>query len=201
MGRGLRGGATATGAVRRGLPRSEGGVRAPARRCGTGPTPVQTRRRREAVAERRTGPAEPHSRTLGLEEEAMIPASRRHRLPPPDDRLCARQPSIPGLTRSSPRRCLQRHGILRLPDRRATSPRRRRSRPVRSASSAWTPPRGVQRRASSAASWPSIERPGPPSPGPTARPPGRPPVSSSSGSRRSCPTRSTPCPPTTASSS
>jgi hypothetical protein len=62
------------------------------------------------------GPAEPHSTTLSLEQEAMIVAFRRHTLLPLDDCLYALQPSIPGLTRSSLHRCLQRHGISRLPD-------------------------------------------------------------------------------------
>jgi hypothetical protein len=46
----------------------------------------------------------------------MIVAFRRHTLLPLDDCLYALQPSIPGLTRSSLHRCLQRHGISRLPD-------------------------------------------------------------------------------------
>lgn len=43
-------------------------------------------------------------------------AFRRHTLLPLDDCLYALQPSIPHLTRSSLHRCLQRHGISRLPD-------------------------------------------------------------------------------------
>jgi transposase InsO family protein len=62
------------------------------------------------------GPKEPHSTILSLEQEAMIVAFRRHTLLPLDDCLYALQPSIPGLTRSSLHRCLQRHGISRLPD-------------------------------------------------------------------------------------
>jgi hypothetical protein len=48
---------------------------------------------------------------LTIEEEAMIVAFRRHTLLPLDDCLYALQASIPHLTRSSLRRCLQRHGI------------------------------------------------------------------------------------------
>jgi transposase InsO family protein len=77
---------------------------------------VQKWRRRETTADRPTGPADPHSTTLSLEQEAMIVAFRRHTLLPLDDCLYALQPSIPGLTRSSLHRCLQRHGISRLPD-------------------------------------------------------------------------------------
>lgn len=62
------------------------------------------------------GPAEPHSTVLSIEQEAVIVAFRRHSLLPLDDCLYALQPTIPGLTRSSLHRCLQRHGISRLPD-------------------------------------------------------------------------------------
>ena len=51
-----------------------------------------------------------------LEEEAVIVAFRRHTLLPLDDCLYALQPTIPKLTRSSLHRCLQRHGISRLPE-------------------------------------------------------------------------------------
>lgn len=46
----------------------------------------------------------------------MIVAFRRYTLLPLDDCLYALQPTIPHLTRSSLHRCLQRHGIGRLPD-------------------------------------------------------------------------------------
>jgi hypothetical protein len=53
---------------------------------------------------------------LSVEEEAVIVAFRRYTLLPLDDCLYALQPTIPHLTRSSLHRCLQRHGISRLPD-------------------------------------------------------------------------------------
>ena len=46
----------------------------------------------------------------------MIVAFRRYTLLPLDDCLYALQPTIPHLSRSSLHRCLQRHGIGRLPD-------------------------------------------------------------------------------------
>lgn len=61
------------------------------------------------------GPKEPRSSVLSLEDEAVIMAFRRHTLLPLDDCLYALQPSLPHLTRSSLHRCLQRHGISRLP--------------------------------------------------------------------------------------
>ena len=54
----------------------------------------------------------------------MVVAFRRHTLLPLDDCLCAPQPSIPHLTRSALHRCLQRHGISRLPDVQSDKPKR-----------------------------------------------------------------------------
>jgi len=53
---------------------------------------------------------------LTIEEEAIIVAFRRHALLPLDDCLYSLQATIPHLTRSSLHRCLQRHGISRLPE-------------------------------------------------------------------------------------
>jgi hypothetical protein len=63
---------------------------------------------------------------LSIEEEAVIVAFRRHTLLPLDDCLYALQPTIPHLTRSSLHRCLQRHGIARLPDTDGDQPKRSR---------------------------------------------------------------------------
>jgi len=62
------------------------------------------------------GPKAIHSTVLTIEEEAVVVAFRRHTLLPLDDCLYALQASIPHLTRSALHRCLQRHGISRLPD-------------------------------------------------------------------------------------
>jgi transposase InsO family protein len=126
MGQVLLGSATTTETVRRALQRSEESVRALAKRYGISPTTVQKWRKRETVADQRMGPAEPRSTTLSLEEEAMVVAFRRHTLLPLDDCLYALQPTIPGLTRSSLHRCLQRHGISRLPDMEGDKPAKKR---------------------------------------------------------------------------
>jgi len=63
-----------------------------------------------------TGPTDIHSTVLSIEEEAIIVAFRKHTLLPLDDCLYALQATIPHLTRSSLHRCLQRHGISRLPE-------------------------------------------------------------------------------------
>jgi transposase InsO family protein len=68
------------------------------------------------VADVPTGPKEPKSTVLTADEEAVIVAFRRHTLLALDDCLYALQPTIPHLSRSSLHRCLQRHGISRLPD-------------------------------------------------------------------------------------
>ena len=126
MGQVLHGSARTTEAVRRAIQRSEESVRALARRYGISPTTVQKWRKRETVVDQPMGPSEPKSTVLSLEQEAMIVAFRRHTLLPLDDCLYALQPSIPGLTRSSLHRCLQRHGISRLPDMEGDKPARQR---------------------------------------------------------------------------
>jgi hypothetical protein len=56
----------------------------------------------------------------------MIVAFRRHTLLPLDDCLYVLQATIPHLARSALHRCLQRHGISRLPDIEGEKPKRRR---------------------------------------------------------------------------
>ena len=96
-----------------------------ARRYGVNPKTVAKWRKRTAVADLPTGPREPKSTVLTGDEEAMIVAFRRHTLLPLDDCLHALQPTIPHLTRSSLHRCLQRHGIGRLPDVKGDKPAKR----------------------------------------------------------------------------
>ena len=55
----------------------------------------------------------------------MVVAFRRHTLLPLDDCLYALQALPPDLTRASLHRCLQRHGISRLPDMDGDKPKRR----------------------------------------------------------------------------
>ena len=83
-------------------------------------------KKRASVADLPTEPKEPHSTVLPLEEEAIIVAFRLHTLLRHDDRLYALQASIPHLTRSSLHRCLQRHGISRLPDVEGDKPAKKR---------------------------------------------------------------------------
>jgi hypothetical protein len=115
MGQVLHGSATTTAAVRRAIQHSQESLRALARRYGVNPKTIAKRKGRTSAADLPTGPKKPRSTVLSLEEEAMVVAFRRHTLLPLDDCLYALQPTIPHLTRSSLHRCLQRHGISRLP--------------------------------------------------------------------------------------
>src|SRR5664279_5595901 len=116
MGQVLHGSATTTEAIRRAIQDSQKSLRALAKRYGINQKTVAKWKKRSSVADLRTGPKEPKSTVLSAEEEAIIVAFRRHTLLPLDDCLYAPQPTIPHLTRSSLHRCLQRHGIGRLPD-------------------------------------------------------------------------------------
>jgi transposase-like protein len=116
MGQVLHGSARTTEAVRRAIQHSQESLRALAGRYGVNQKTVAKWKRRTSVADLPTGPQEPRSTVLSAEDEAVIVAFRRHTLLPLDDCLYALQATIPHLTRSSLHRCLQRHGISRLPE-------------------------------------------------------------------------------------
>ena len=116
MGQVLHGCATTTEAIRRAIQHSQESLRALSKRYGINPKTVAKWKKRSAVADLPTGPKEPKSTSLSLDDEAIIVAFRKHTLLSLDDCLYALQATIPHLTRSSLHRCLQRHGISRLPD-------------------------------------------------------------------------------------
>ena len=124
MGQVLHGWATTTHAIRATIQRSQATTAALSRELGINVKTVAKWRKRETLEDRKTSPTEPSSTVLSSSEEAMIVAFRRHTLLPLDDCLYALQPSIPHLTRSSLHRCLQRHGISRLPDMEGDKPNR-----------------------------------------------------------------------------
>ncbi len=124
MGQVQHGSATTTAAVRRAIQHSQESLRALARRYGVNQKTVAKWKRRTSVADLPTGPQEPRSTVLSVEDEAVVVAFRRHTLLPLDDCLYALQPTIPHLTRSSLHRCLQRHGISRLPEVEGDKPQR-----------------------------------------------------------------------------
>jgi transposase InsO family protein len=116
MGQVLHGCATTTEAIRRAIQHSQESLRALSRRYGINPKTVAKWKKRGFVADLPTGPKVVKSTVLSMEDEAIVIAFRRHTLLPLDDCLFALQATIPHLTRSSLHRCLQRHGISRLPD-------------------------------------------------------------------------------------
>src|SRR3954467_10078346 len=124
MGQVLHGSARTTAAVRRAIQHSQESLRSLAQRHGINPKTVAKWKNRPSVQDERTGPKEPRSTVLSLEEEAIVVAFRRHTLLPLDDCLYALQATIPHLTRSSLHRCLKRHGISRLPNTEGDKPRR-----------------------------------------------------------------------------
>ena len=120
----FNGSATTTHAVRAAIQRSQASLAQLSRELGINPKTVAKWRKRATVEDMKTGPTEPRSTVLTEAEEAMVVAFRRHTLLPLDDCHYALQPSVPHLTRSALHRCLQRHGISRLPDVEGDKPKR-----------------------------------------------------------------------------
>lgn len=116
MGQILHGSARTTAAVRRAIQHSQESLKALSERHGINEKTVSKWKKRNFVHDERMGPKQPRSTVLTPEEEAAVVAFRRYTLLPLDDCLYALQPTIPHLTRSNLHRCLQRHGISRLPE-------------------------------------------------------------------------------------
>ncbi len=89
MGQVLHGSARTTEAVRRAIQHSQESLRALARRHGVNQKTIAKWRKRSSVCDQRTGPKEPRSTVLSVEEKAIIVAFRRHTLLPLDDCLYA----------------------------------------------------------------------------------------------------------------
>jgi transposase InsO family protein len=129
MGQVLHGSAWTTEAIRRAIQHSQASLRTLAKRYGINPKTVAKWKKRGAVTDHPTGPREPRSTVLSVDDEAIIVAFRRHTLLPLDDCLYALQATIPHLTRSSLHRCLQRHGIGLLPEIEGDKPAKQRFKP------------------------------------------------------------------------
>lgn len=125
MGQILHGSARTTEAIRRAIQNSQASVRALARFHGINPKTVAKWKKRTRASDQKTGPKDPKSTVLTIEEEAIVVAFRQHTLLPLDDCLYSLQATIPNLSRSSLHRCLQRHGISRLPDAAGNKPLRK----------------------------------------------------------------------------
>lgn len=128
MGQVLHGSATTTEAVRRAIQDSQESLRVLAKRYGINPKTVAKWKKRRSVSDLPTGPKDAKSTVLTIEEEAIIVAFRRHTLLPLDDCLYALQATIPHLSRSALHRCLQRHGISRLPETESDKPAKKKFR-------------------------------------------------------------------------
>ena len=114
MGKIPHGCATTTPATRRLIQQSTESLQTLAKRFGIDPKTVAKWRKRTSTDEAVRGPA-PASTVLTPAEEAAIVLFRQQTLLPLDDCLYALQEAIPHLRRSALHRCLQRHGISRLP--------------------------------------------------------------------------------------
>lgn len=125
MGQVLHGSARTTEAVRRAMQNSQESIRSLAQQYGINPKTVAKWKKRSTSSDEKMGPKQSRSTVLSIEEEALIVAFRKHTLLPLDNCLYALQETIPHLTRSSLHRCLQRHGINRLPDTREKPARKR----------------------------------------------------------------------------
>src|SRR6188472_2944820 len=112
----LHGSATTTHAIRAAIQRSKAPLKELAIQHGLNQKTVAKWRKRTFVHDAPMGPKTVRSTVLTAEQEAMVVAFRKHTLLPLDDCLYALQATIPHLTRSSLHRCLQRHGISRLPE-------------------------------------------------------------------------------------
>ena len=116
MGQILHGSATTTEAVRRAIQHSQESLRALAKRYGINQKTVAKWKKRtlgRRSADRAEGAEVDGAVDRGGGDHRRLP---KHTLLPLDDCLYALQPTIPHLTRSSLHRCLQRHGISRLPE-------------------------------------------------------------------------------------
>ena len=110
------GSARTTPRVRAKLQASQEATSILASRYGLSRTTVAKWRTQTTTDDAPMGPSSPHSTVLTLAEEAMVVEFRRRTLLPLDDVLGCLRDSIPKLTRSSLHRCLERHGISRLPE-------------------------------------------------------------------------------------
>ena len=193
MGQVLHGSASTTQAIRRAIQHSQESIRALARRHGINPKTVVKWRRRTSTSDAPMGPKTPRSTVLSQAEEAIIVAFRKHTLLPLDDCLYALQSSIPHLTRSALHRCLQRHGISRLPEIEGEKPSKKKFKTYPIGFVLSTSPRCVRRKASCSCSSPSIARRSSPSLGWLRRPTPRQPSRSSTSWSKQSPTRSMSC--------
>lgn len=125
MGSVLHGSARTTPRLRAEYQASQESTRSLARRNGLNPKTVAKWRKRTTTADAPMGPRAPKSTVLTPAEEAIVVAFRQKTLLPLDDVLGCLRETIPNLSRSALHRCLQRHGISRLPIEKTRDKRKR----------------------------------------------------------------------------
>jgi hypothetical protein len=121
----LHGSARTTRCVRAELQASKESTRALAARYGLNPKTVDKWRKRSTTVDAPMGPKAPKSTVLTPADEAIVVAFRQKTLLPLDDGLGCLKDTIPNLSRSALHRCLQRHGISRLPIEETKAQRKR----------------------------------------------------------------------------
>ena len=121
----LHGSARTTPRIRAELQASKKSSRALAAAYGLNPKTVAKWRGRAETADAQKGPKAARSTVLTPAEEAIVLEFRRRTLLPLDDVLGCLRDTIPNLSRSALHRCLQRHGISRLPTAETAQTRKR----------------------------------------------------------------------------
>ena len=86
-----------------------------AQKYGVNVKTVAKWKKRDYTYDAPMGPKQRRSTILTIEQEAAIVAFRKHTLLPLDECLYGLEEAIAQLTRFSLHRCLQRHGVSRLP--------------------------------------------------------------------------------------
>ena len=155
MAAGLHGSARTTPRVRAELQASQEATRSLAARYGLNPKTAAKWRRRTFTADARMGLRQPRSSVLTEAEEAIVVEFRRRTLLPLDDVLGCLRGTIPALSRSALHRCLQRHGISRLPQDEDKTSKRKRFTETRIGYAHITSASCASAQASCSCSWPS----------------------------------------------
>jgi len=129
MGQLLHSCARTTETTRRCIQTSQASIAKLAQRYDLNPKTIAKWKQRDFVQDKPMGPKTKRSTVLSLEEEAAIIAFRKHTLLSLDDCLYALQATIPHLSRSALHRCLQRHGMSRLPEVEGDKPTKKKFKP------------------------------------------------------------------------
>lgn len=130
MGHMLHARARTTPQVRREIQHSQESLITLSKRYGVNPKTVEKWRKRDVVHDAPMGPKVIRSTSLSLTEEAIVVAFRVYTQLPLDDCLYSLQQTIPHLSRSSLHRCLQRHGLSKLPKEKAPEKKKFKSYPI-----------------------------------------------------------------------